>query len=86
MGKGDKKSRRGKIIMGSFGVSRPKSSKSKGAVLVAAAPVEAEEKVTMVSEKPKAEPKPKVAKVADVAEVAAGEAEAAPKKSSEKSC
>jgi 30S ribosomal protein S31 len=82
MGKGDKKSRRGKIIMGSFGVSRPKSSKSKGSV--PAAPVEAEENVTMVSEKPKAEPKPKVAKVADVAEVAAGEAEAAPKKAAKK--
>lgn len=27
MGKGDKKTRRGKIFMGSFGISRPKKSK-----------------------------------------------------------
>jgi 30S ribosomal protein S31 len=53
MGKGDKKSRRGKIIIGSSGVRRPKSSKAKVIVEVV-------EKIKKVSEKPKAEPKPKV--------------------------
>ncbi|MCX6225105.1 MAG: 30S ribosomal protein THX [Bacteroidia bacterium] len=36
MGKGDKKTRRGKLFMGSFGVSRPKKTDTK--------PVKAEEK------------------------------------------
>jgi ribosomal small subunit protein bTHX len=35
MGKGDKKSRKGKIAMGSHGVSRPKKSAKKGAVKAA---------------------------------------------------
>jgi 30S ribosomal protein S31 len=61
MGKGDQKSRRGKIIIGSSGVRRPKSSKSKTLVKV-----EAVEKIKTVAEKPKAEPKPKV-KVAEPA-------------------
>ena len=83
MGKGDKKSRRGKIIMGSYGVSRPKSTKGKSFVKVETAAAEVEEKVKKVSEKPKAEPKPKVAKVA---EVVANEAEVAeaPKKAVKK--
>ena len=59
MGKGDKKSRRGKIIIGSSGVRRPKPSKNKTFVKV-----EVVEKVKKVSEKPKAEHKPK-AKVAE---------------------
>ena len=32
MGKGDKKTRRGKLFMGSYGVSRPKKSETKPAV------------------------------------------------------
>jgi len=36
MGKGDKKTRRGKLFMGSYGVSRPKKNDAK--------PVKAEEK------------------------------------------
>ena len=83
MGKGDKKSRRGKIIMGSYGVSRPKSAKGKSLAKVETAPAEVEEKVKKVSEKPKAEPKPKVAKVAEVPAVEAEVAEA-PKKAVKK--
>jgi 30S ribosomal protein S31 len=64
MGKGDQKSRRGKIIIGSSGVRRPKSSKSKTLVKV-----EAVEKNKKITEKPKAEPKPKV-KVAEPAAIA----------------
>ena len=32
MGKGDKKTRRGKLFMGSYGVSRPKKNQPKPAV------------------------------------------------------
>lgn len=32
MGKGDKKTKRGKIILGSYGVSRPRRSKTPAAV------------------------------------------------------
>lgn len=59
MGKGDKKSRRGKIIIGSSGVRRPKSSKKKAFVKVEAVPAPKVEKKTKVAEKPKADPKPK---------------------------
>lgn len=59
MGKGDQKSRRGKIIIGSSGVRRPKTSKAKSIVKV-----ELVEKIKKVAEKPKSEPKPKV-KVAE---------------------
>lgn len=60
MGKGDKKSRRGKIVIGSYGVRRPKSSKNKNLVAAEAAPAAVVEKV-------KAEPKAK-AKAAVVAD------------------
>ncbi len=40
MGKGDKRTRRGKIIAGSFGKTRPKRKK----IIVQAAPVQAEKK------------------------------------------
>lgn len=82
MGKGDKKSRRGKIILGSYGVSRPRSSK-KSMVKVETTPVEVTEKVKKVSEKPKAEPKPKVAKAVEVA-VNDAEVAAKPKKVTKK--
>jgi 30S ribosomal protein S31 len=65
MGKGDKKSRRGKIIIGSTGVRRPKPSKRKATVKVVA-PVEVVEKVKKVTEKAKVEPKPK-AKISELA-------------------
>jgi 30S ribosomal protein S31 len=58
MGKGDQKSRRGKIIIGSTGVRRPKNKKK------AVVAVEAVVKVKKVAEKAKAEPKAK-AKVAE---------------------
>lgn len=38
MGKGDKKSKKGKIAMGSFGKSRPKRPTAAATVAVAAAP------------------------------------------------
>jgi 30S ribosomal protein S31 len=68
MGKGDKKSKKGKISMGSFGVSRPSkstlkkvmNSKIKEAVVAKPKPVKATE-----APKP-ATPKPAPAKVAAV--------------------
>ncbi len=63
MGKGDKKSRRGKIIIGSTGVRRPKSAKRKGLVQGTTANVEVAEKTRKAAEKPKAEPKAKVAAI-----------------------
>ena len=74
MGKGDKKSRRGKIIIGSSGVRMPKSSKSKGFVKV-----EVVEKIKKVAEKPKTEPKPKV-KVAEPVAITETEIAVAPEK------
>jgi len=70
MGKGDKKSRRGKIIIGSTGVRRPKPSKRKVFVKVEAAVAEEVKKVVKVTEKTKAEPKPR-AKAVEIVEVAA---------------
>jgi 30S ribosomal protein S31 len=67
MGKGDKKSRRGKIILGSNGVRRPSASKKRkanaesGVKTVKAAEVPK-------TPKPKAEPKPKVAEVVETIE------------------
>jgi 30S ribosomal protein S31 len=83
MGKGDKKSRRGKIIMGSYGVRRPKSSKEKEIIKVEAVPVVTVEKVKKVAEKPKAEPKPKTKVDAAVAIVDA-EITVSPKKAVKK--
>ena len=54
MGKGDKKTKKGKVNIGSFGVRRPKKSNSKLAVAGKRA----------AKPKPKASPKPK-AKAAD---------------------
>jgi 30S ribosomal protein S31 len=65
MGKGDKKSRRGKIILGSYGVRRPRSSKSQVIIKAELAPAEKVVKVKKVADKPAANPKPK-AKVAEV--------------------
>ncbi|HPF65393.1 30S ribosomal protein THX [Lentimicrobium sp.] len=55
MGKGDKKTRRGKIIMGSHGVTRPKRIRKTTPLAVAAKP-------EPVADEPKAKPKaaPKV--------------------------
>lgn len=50
MGKGDKKSKKGKIIMGSYGVRRPRTESVKRHVPVPAKEVETEEK-------PKTKPK-----------------------------
>jgi len=77
MGKGDKKSRRGKIILGSSGVRRPKSKKK------AFVKVEVVEKVKKVAEAPKAEPKPKV-KVAEVVADTKSEITLAPEKTVKK--
>jgi 30S ribosomal protein S31 len=78
MGKGDKKSRRGKIIIGSSGVRRPKSSKNKASVKV-----ETIEKIKKVAEKPKAEHKPKV-KVAEPVAITETEIAVAPEKTVKK--
>ena len=84
MGKGDKKSRRVKIILGSNGVRRPKSSKRKVFLKVEAVHTESIEKNQMeknkkVAEKPKVEHKPK-AKVAEPAIIAETETTVAPEK------
>lgn len=78
MGKGDKKSRRGKIIIGSNGVRRPKSSKNKAFIKV-----EVAEKIKKVAEKPKAEPKPKV-KAAEPVAITETEVAAVPEKAVKK--
>ena len=78
MGKGDKKSRRGKIVIGSSGVRRPKSSKNNSIVKV-----ETIEKTKKVTEKPKAESKPK-AKVAEPVAIAETEIAVAPEKAVKK--
>ena len=83
MGKGDKKSRRGKIILGSSGVRRPKSSKNKTFVKVEAASAEAIEKNKKIAEKPKAEHKPK-AKVAEPIAATETEITVAPEKAVKK--
>jgi 30S ribosomal protein S31 len=55
MGKGDKKSRKGKIAMGSFGKSRPHHVKK----VAAAIPLKAEkEAVAETAKKPEKEKKP----------------------------
>ncbi|MBW6491848.1 MAG: 30S ribosomal protein THX [Lentimicrobium sp.] len=66
MGKGDKKSKRGKIIMGSYGVSRPKKT-AKPAAPKKEKPVEVEVKVKTT--------KPKAAKKTKIAEPSAPDAE-----------
>ena len=62
MGKGDQKSRRGKITAGSYGKKRPRKSSKP-----AAAVVEKVEK-PMKEAKPKAAPKPKAEKPEETAE------------------
>lgn len=71
MGKGDKKSRRGKIHIGSHGVSRPKKSAKAGIPVVQAA----------VEEKPK---KPAKAKVEKPVETPVAEVQPKPKKTTKK--
>jgi len=83
MGKGDKKTRRGKIILGSYGVRRPKSTKNKVLVKTETAPDKAVEKVKKAAEKPKVDPKPKVKATEPVATVET-ETSAAPKKTVKK--
>jgi 30S ribosomal protein S31 len=79
MGKGDKKSRRGKIIIGSYGVRRRKASKGKEIVKVEVVAVETVEKVKKVTEKVKAEPKPKTKAADPVAVVGTEIADNSPK-------
>lgn len=60
MGKGDKKTRRGKITQGSYGKTRPKKSAKPAAVVEKPVKVKAEK----AEPKPKAAPKPKAEKAA----------------------
>jgi len=83
MGKGDKKSRRGKIILGSSGVRRPKSSKTKAFVKTEEVPVQKVEKKAKVAEAPKVEHKPK-AKVAEPVAITETEITVAPEKAVKK--
>jgi 30S ribosomal protein S31 len=57
MGKGDKKSKRGKILMGSYGVRRPRRKQ-----VTAVLPAEVIEEKPVVAVKPKAPAKPKAEK------------------------
>jgi ribosomal small subunit protein bTHX len=82
MGKGDKKSRRGKIILGSSGVRRPKSKK-KAIVKVEAVPAAVVVKNKKVAEAPKTELKPKV-KAAEPVAVTETEVADAPQKAVKK--
>jgi len=83
MGKGDKKSRRGKIILGSSGVRRPKSSKNKAFVKAEVVPVQKVEKKVKVADAPKVEHKPKV-KVVEPVAVTETEIPVAPEKTVKK--
>jgi 30S ribosomal protein S31 len=53
MGKGDKKSRRGKLFQGSFGVRRPKHKKKVVTKPITIAPVEAPPVVAVLAEEKK---------------------------------
>ncbi len=55
MGKGDKKSRRGKLFSGSFGVRRPRKKKKVIAPVIKVAPVEVEEKKVKKTTRKKAD-------------------------------
>jgi ribosomal small subunit protein bTHX len=81
MGKGDKKSRRGKIILGSSGVRRPKSKKK--AFVEAEAVPAAVVKSKKVAEVPQVEPKPKV-KAAEPVAIIETDAVVAPQKTVKK--
>ena len=75
MGKGDKKSKRGKIILGSHGVSRPRRKKSGSVVVAPAEPKTeaAEVKPKVKASEPKAtteETKPKAPKKTKSKEIA----------------
>ncbi len=61
MGKGDKKTKRGKIILGSHGVTRPKKTRKHVAAPKKEEPVVAEVKTPTKTTKPKTTKKPKVA-------------------------
>jgi 30S ribosomal protein S31 len=82
MGKGDKKSRRGKIILGSSGVRRPKSKK-KAIVKVESVPAAVVVKSKKAAETPPVEPKPKV-KAAEPVAVTETEVAVAPQKTVKK--
>lgn len=73
MGKGDKKSRRGKITIGSFGVTRPRKKKASTPVAIEKNEKPAKKKAAAPKEeKPKAE-KPKAPKKAAAKKKAAEE-------------
>jgi ribosomal small subunit protein bTHX len=83
MGKGDKKSKRGKILMGSYGVRRRHKKGARATVAVAVKEVVAPVKVP--KEKPSARPKAEVEEIkaeAPVAEIALEVAEKPAKKKS----
>lgn len=71
MGKGDKKTRKGKLTIGSYGVTRPRKKKKS----VTTKGAKAENNTTKAEPKVKAAPKKKAAE---------GKAEAKPKKSASK--
>lgn len=59
MGKGDQKTRRGKLFSGSFGVLRPRKRKVEFSVLTTTKKAVVKPEKTVATPKPKAAPKPK---------------------------
>jgi len=79
MGKGDKKTRRGKIIIGTYGVRRTKKNRGSINPSVKDEKVKITAKLPEVTELPKEKKKPAVKKVSDVP---SEEVKATPKKKS----
>jgi 30S ribosomal protein S31 len=76
MGKGDKKTKRGKIIMGTFGVRRPRKKRVPIVVATKAKPKTVTKAKSNPAAKPKAAPKPKAATKPKAASKAKPKAEA----------
>lgn len=81
MGKGDKKSKKGKITIGSFGVTRKKKAKNKNNITMAGALAGVG---TAAKKSAKKEGKPAAKKEAAPKKAAAKKTEAAPKKAAKK--
>ena len=74
MGKGDRKTRRGKLFGGSYGVLRPRKRKRTFSVVSTTKKTIAETEKPKAAPKPKATPKPKAEPVAEEPKTVAAEA------------
>ncbi len=75
MGKGDRKTRRGKLFGGSYGVLRPRKKKRAFSVVSTTKKAVSETEKSKTTSKPKAAPKPKPEPVDEVTEPVAEVAE-----------